>query len=449
MSQVRQSLLSERRSLRYLVLKGSIWTLAGHGSSQAVRLAKSLVLTRLLFPEAFGLMSLVVLVMFGLEMMSDLGLGPAIIRDKRGDDPDFLRTAWTIQAARGFVLSAFACAIALPMAWFYREPDLAALVAVTGLTALTAGFDSMSVHTCRRKMELGRLAVLEVVTEILGTVVVIAWAWMAPTVWSLVAGALVTRLFYTVMSHIFLPGIQHRFRWDPTAVRTLIGFGKWIFLSSALEFVSRQGDRLLLGRVLDMTSLGVYSIAVLLSEAVASVIIKVNFGVFYPAYGRTVQNGPGRLRDVYYRARLAIDVLFILPIAALMASSNLVVAILYDARYAAAGWMLQIMCVRLLMASALRSSEACLVALGFPSYGMMQSAARAGWTLLAIPIGWALGGIEGVVWGVALCELPVLVVLWIGLHRHGLLLIRRELYSVGFSAVGGFSGLALARMALT
>jgi hypothetical protein len=62
-----------------------------------------LILTRLLFPEAFGLMALVQVFMGGLQMFSDLGVNMSIIQSKRGEDPDFLNTAWTFQILRGLI----------------------------------------------------------------------------------------------------------------------------------------------------------------------------------------------------------------------------------------------------------------------------------------------------------------------------------------------------------
>ena len=120
--------------------------MAGHGASVLIRLASSLILTRLLFPEVYGVMSLVWMVMYGLAMFSDVGLGPAIIRDKRGDDPVFLNTAWTVQAIRGAVLWGGSCLAASPMAAFYGQPELAQLIPVAGLTALIAGFNSTALR---------------------------------------------------------------------------------------------------------------------------------------------------------------------------------------------------------------------------------------------------------------------------------------------------------------
>lgn len=433
----------DRSSLKALVVRGSALAIVGYGGVQAIRLIRSLILTRLLFPEVFGLMSLVWVVMYGLEMLSDVGLGPAIMRHKRGDDPDFLNTAWTMQAIRGAALWVASCVVALPMAAFYGASDLAQLIPVAGLTALIGGFYSTALYTCRRRMEFGRLTVLELSNEIVAFVVTILWVYFAPNVWALVGGALISRLLFTIASHVALPGIQNRFRWDYSSVRELVGFGKWIFFSSAFQFLSTQSDRMLLGYYLNMALLGTYSIAVMLSEAVQALVIKINYGVLFPAYGNVLLKDPDRLRFVYYRARLGTDVLLILPIAVLMILGTRVVELLYDARYHDAGWMLQVLCVRLLMTSALSNSESCLVVLGQPQYAVIQNVCRTVWTLVGIPVGWHLMGLKGAVWAVALSEVPVVVVLWIGLARNHVLSVRSELRSLFFAGIGASLGFGL------
>ena len=422
-----------------------MWTMAGHGAGVMIRLASSLILTRLLFPEVYGVMSLVWMVMYGLTMFSDVGLGPAIIRDKRGDDPVFLNTAWTLQAIRGAVLWAGSCLAAGPMAAFYGQPELAQLIPVAGLTALIAGFSSTALYTCRRRMEFKRLTLLELSAQIVGFVASVLWALVHPTAWAIVAGTLISSLFSALTSHTFLPGIRNGFRWDSASLSVLIDFGKWIFLSSIFTFFSVQGDRLLLGYYLDMAQLGIYSIAIMLSEAVQSVILKINYGVVLPAYGKVAQEEIHRIRSVVYRTRLGIDAFLILPIAALMILSSWIVDVLYDGRYQEAGWMLQILCLRLLMTAALTNSETCLVALGHSKYAFMQSACRSIWILAGIPIGWSLAGIKGVVWAVALSEIPVVAVLWAGMVRKQVFSFRSELRSLLFAGAGALLGIGLSK----
>ena len=109
-------------SLMARALRSSMLTVGGFGAAQVMRLASNLILTRLLFPEAFGLMALVSVFMMGLQQFSDVGVTPAILQSRRGDERDFLNTAWTIQAVRGAGLWLLACALAWPaVALFLRR----------------------------------------------------------------------------------------------------------------------------------------------------------------------------------------------------------------------------------------------------------------------------------------------------------------------------------------
>ena len=106
MKQRVKSLLSGD-GLRAKAMRGSAMTIISFGGQNVLRLGSNLILTRLLFPEAFGLMALVQVFMGGLQMFSDLGIQASIIQNSRGDDPDFLNTAWTIQVIRGTCLWLF------------------------------------------------------------------------------------------------------------------------------------------------------------------------------------------------------------------------------------------------------------------------------------------------------------------------------------------------------
>ena len=193
-------------SLRAKAIRGSVWTILGYGTGQVLRLGSNLILTRLLFPEAFGLMALVNVFMQGLAMFSDVGIGPSIIQNKRGDDPVFLNTAWTIQVVRGVALWIVSCLIAWPVAKLYGQPMLFQLLPVAGLTALIAGFNSTSLFTCNRNLALGRLTILDFVTQVISISVMCFWAWLFPSVWALVGGGLTGAFIKMILSHTTLPG---------------------------------------------------------------------------------------------------------------------------------------------------------------------------------------------------------------------------------------------------
>src|SRR6266498_2298504 len=124
------TVLPKPRFLGSKLARGSLWALLGHESGQLLRLAGNLVLWRLLYAEAFGLMAIVNVFMQGLAMFSDVGIGPSIIQHERGDEDRYLNTAWTIQVARGLCLFAVATVTAVPVARFYGQPELASLIPV-------------------------------------------------------------------------------------------------------------------------------------------------------------------------------------------------------------------------------------------------------------------------------------------------------------------------------
>ena len=179
------------------------------------------------------------------------------------------------------------------------------------------------------------------------------------------------------------------------------------------------------------------------SEAVSGVVYKLNDSVLYPALSRIVNSDRHRLQEVLYKARLGTDALTVMPIAILMMIGSKLVGVLYDSRYQAAGWMLQILCVRLLMVAILASSTSCLFALGHSRYSVLQNLGRAAWLFIGIPMVWPQYGIEGAVWVIALTEVPVLIVVWSGMLKYKILSLRHEARSLAFIAAGCAVGYGL------
>jgi O-antigen/teichoic acid export membrane protein len=318
-------------------LRGSAITAGAYAAAQALRLASNLILARLLFPEAFGLMALVTVVLVGLQMASDMGLGPAIARSPRGDDADFLDTAWTLQVARGALLWAGAAALAWPVAAFYGAPLLAGLIPVAALSLLVAGFNPTRIETANRHLMLGRVTLLDLAAQAAGILAMVVMAAATGSVWALAAGAVVTAAAKLALTSALLPGPRNRFRWDPAAGRELLHFGKWILLSTVCGFVLSQGDRLVLGAYLSLDRLGLYNIGYFLASFPWLLGGAVTMRVMIPLYrddpaGAKAANLP-RLRKM--RGAMTAGLLALL--AGMALAGPWLVGVLYDPRYLAAG----------------------------------------------------------------------------------------------------------------
>src|SRR4051812_45253512 len=112
-------------AVRAAAVGSAVWTVLGFGAMQVLRFGFNLVLTRLVAPQVFGVMAMVTLCVQALHMFSDLGIRQCVVHHARGDDPDFLNTAWTLQILRGLLLWGLSAALAAPVAAFYGDmPEL-------------------------------------------------------------------------------------------------------------------------------------------------------------------------------------------------------------------------------------------------------------------------------------------------------------------------------------
>lgn len=332
-------------SLKSRVYQGSLWTLIGYGSSQVLRLGGNLLLTRLLTPEAFGLMALVQTFLSGLQMFSDFGIFPNIVQSPRGEDPKFLNTAWTIQAIRGVILMIGAFLIAVPAAQIYREPLLMQLLPISGLTALIGGLASTKLATANRRLALQRLIVIELGTYAISLLVMLTAAWVYRSVWVLVFGSIVGSLLKTIASHTLLAGERNFFCWDQESAQEIKQFGRWIFISTIIAFFALQGDRLIFGWLINVRFLGIYAIALGLSSIVEQVVEQVNSKVLFPSYAELLRERPSELYRVLRKARFVLLLLSAAFAVFLVLCGQWVIDLLYDDRYLDAGWILQILSV--------------------------------------------------------------------------------------------------------
>lgn len=419
------------------VARGVSWTVVGFTASQVLRFAANLALTRLLFPDAFGLMALVQVFVTGLVMFSDVGLGQSIMQNKRGDDDDFLDTAWTIQVARGFVLWAGTCALAIPLANLYGEPMLAQLLPVAGLSLVIAGFNPMRIWSANRHLHLGRLVAIDLINQVIGAVVLIALAWWTKSVWALVVGGVFSAVTYLAFTHAYLPGRTSKFRWETSAAHELLHFGKWLFLSSALAFLIAQGDRGILGLYLSMESLGVYNIGYFLASFPILLGGAIVGKVFLPLYREKPPSASSdNFRNVR-RLRFLITAALMSSLLMLVLVGVKLVSLLYDPRYAMAGGVVVIIgCAQIMQVIGLTYDQAALAA-GDSRRFFLLFAVRAVLHLSLFVAGLELGGVPGAIAGQALAMIlfhPLII--WLA-RLHG---VWDPLHDATFVLVGMLGG---------
>ena len=431
---------AQGQGLMQRAMRSAGLNLFGFGFSQVLRLASNLVLTRLLFPEAFGVMAMVSVFLMGLAMFSDVGVGPAIMQSKRGDDRDFLDTAWTIQIIRGVSLWLVACALTWPMAIYFGEPDLVYYLPVAALTQLVLGFTPTRYETANRHLKAGRVTLLDMGTQLVGVLFAIGLAWATQSVWALVISGVLSAVAQVVLFDLFLPGARNRFRWESEAAHELIHFGKWVFLSTIAGFAIGQADKVVIGGWLSTHDFGIYNIGFFWASfpfMMGSVVVRK---VMIPIYR---ESPPGESRENFLRLRKLRMLATAGMIAMVMVPAffgHWLIELLYDPRYIAAGGMVVLISVVQIPASVGVTYDQAALAAGDSKRFFVLAATRAVFVVVGMVAGITVHGLPGALAGQGLAMLAAHpVVGWLASRSRAWDPIHDIIYyAVGF-ALGGLA----------
>ncbi len=406
----------------------------GFGVYQGLRLASNLILTRILFPEAFGMMALVTVFIVALNNFSDMGVSPAIMQSKRGDEQEFLDTAWTLHILRGATLWVAACLLAWPIAQIYQEPALLWYLPVSALTLVISGFNPTKFETANRHLRAGRVTLVEIGTQVIGLIAAIGLAWATRSVWALVVSGIVSAAAQLVLMHLLIPGPRNRWRLEREAVQELMHFGKWIFLSTVCGFLVAQGDKVILGKFLSLDQFGIYNIGYFLASFPlmlgGMVIRRVVIPVHRESPPRASRENFLRLRKM----RMIATAVLLAMLACVAVLGVWLVDVLYDDRYLMAGSVVvALACMQGPQIVVLTYDQAAL-AEGDSKRFFVLTLARAMATILSLLIGFELAGLFGAILAVGAATLAAYpVTVWLA-RRQG---AWDPLHDLLFFALGG------------
>ncbi len=411
-------------SLKKKAIRGAAWTIIGYGGSQALRLVNNLILTRLLVPEVFGLMALVITFQTGLSLFSDIGITPSIIRSKRGEDPTFLNTAWTLQVIRGFWIWFGCTLVAWPVSRFYEDSRLLWLIPIVSLTSIFQGFQSNAIPILNRKMEVGKLTIFEFGTQIVGLTVMIVLAWFNRSIWAIVGGIMVGAFVKMVWSHRLIPEHSDKFYWDKEALKELISFGKWIFVSTAMTFLAAQADRLILGKLFTLEMLGIYTVAFTFADLPRQVVQRVTAQVIFPVISHYANLPRESLLAKILPKRWLLIVGSALGLTFMSCFGDIIIRILYDQRYKQAAWMLPILTLGLWPLILQSTAGQTLFAIGKPLYTALGTFLKFVYMVVLLPLVYIQiedpqMAVLGAIFVIAFNDIPLYAAVNYGLWREG------------------------------
>ncbi len=302
------------KSLFQRAVISGFWIFLLRVVQQLFSLARLVILARVLSPQDFGLMGIALLSMATLETFSQTGFQQALIQ-KKCDIESYLNSAWTFLILRSFLLFTILYLIAPYAAVFFDSPEAKPIIQVIGISVIFQAFTNIGVIYFQKELEFNKQFIYQLSGTLTDFIVAVVAAFILKNVWAIVFGLLAGNAAMFITSYLIHPYRPH-LSFDIGKAKELFGYGKWILGSTILVFLATQGDDILVGKLLGITSLGFYQMAYRISNLPATEITHMISQVTFPVYSK-IQDDIPKLREAYLRI-LLFTTLISFPITVLI-----------------------------------------------------------------------------------------------------------------------------------
>lgn len=384
------------------------WFLLNVIGQKAINFLTFFVLARLLDPRDYGIIGLVLLIQGLLDQFTNPSFGQALTREKKSIE-HYLDPYWTFEIIRYTVIAIFLFFSADAIGGFFHfQGTELTLLRYSGFLFVVVALGNVRQLYFHKDLKFEKIFLRDVLTQIAFAVSAVCYAlFVQPTVWALFVGYLGSYITSTVLTYVLYRS-RPIFSFKFASLRDLVGYSKWVYGQNLLDVVLAQFDKLIVGRLLNPTSLGLYSkgkdLASMTTSIMSSMIAKVGFAAI-----AKVQDQMDKVRQGFLKS---IDVLILggLPVTLLLLlEGGMVVSLLLGDKWLGLVIPLKIFAFGNLFIAFVRVVNPVLAALGRPDVNFKTNAIQ---TIISVPsmaIGYYLAGVNGLAVAVVLTWIFLLV----------------------------------------
>lgn len=279
-------------SNKNVFLKGGAVLVASQFTSNLCSFGRNIIIARLVTPENFGVASIFVMVVAFFEIISNLSLDRLLIQADDGENIVFQKVAHFILAIRGIIISIILLLTANLIANMFNIPEAKGAFYILAATPLLSGFKHLDIKRFEKKMQFLPGATVEIVTQF----VTLILAWPIGKFYgdfrAMLALLLIKGLISNILTHVVAVR-QYRWSRKKEYLNRFITFGWPLLLNGLLMFCILQSDRFLIGiskklfnSSFDMSDVGVYSAATMITMVPAMILIRVGSALFFPVLSK-------------------------------------------------------------------------------------------------------------------------------------------------------------------
>lgn len=405
-----------------------------------LRFSSSLILTRLLNPEAFSITLLAGSIMMAFAMVSDGGFRAFILRHKEGDEDYLLGTVWTVKLIRNLLLVVLMYSFSEPIANYFNIKELELVLQILCLGFLFDGLLPIAYIAVERHNKVAIVLYLRGLSKVLAVIFSVIGVYYYKSFWPIIYSMVLDYVLQLLFGYWFLGRKGTIFSLNKAVLVEFLGWVKYIIPSSIITLILVQLDKLILGKAMTAVELGLYALAITYSAAATTFVIRYARSVLMPYASTVYREEPNNFVEKFYARKTKIVLLLALCLGALSGGSYLFYDVLYDPRYLSASYYLSIILVVPIMCLVSYTAEVSLILHGQVKMTLIANIIRVVWFLSSAWFGYSNFGVIGLLVAIALIELFPTIYMMFKLKMINRIKIGLELLVF----VAAFAGFAVA-----
>ena len=407
-------------SLKQKAYSGVVWSTVQRIVGMGVTFISNVVLARILSPEDFGCIAMLMVFIGLANTFIDGGFGSALIQKKEPTQEDY-STIFYWNISLSVVLYVILVVSSPFIARFYKIDSLSFVLRVQGLVLILNSLSIIQQNRLKKQLEFKKLAIVYILTATISLVIAILTALAGWGVWSLV----VQQLSMSALNAVFFYVVS---RWKPTLVfsvksfKELFKFGGFMLLSNLFSSLSSEIHSLLVGRMFKADTLGLLNQARRLEATAATTASSIIDQVTFPVLA-SLQDNPEKLQGALKKF-IQIPAFFCAPIMTfLIVAAKPLIILLFSEKWAACIPYFQVLCIAGLAVCLQSAANYAIAAIGKSNVFFKWTIIKRTLTILLCVVGVLIAGIYGLLW----CDV---IGTWVVFFINGYLVSKHIGYSL-------------------
>lgn len=332
----------EESSLKQRTIKNAFWSIGDQFANQGIQFILQIILARLLLPEHFGMIGMILVFILISNIIIDSGFSQALIREQKVSQADY-STVFYFNLLVSFLLYSVLYVMAPFISEFFKEEQLIPILRVLSLSLIINALSIIQRTILIKEINFKAQTKINIISGILSGILAIVLAVSGFGVWSLVVKTISLQLFQSILLW-FYNDWKPTFEFKLESFNKMFGFGSKLMIAGLISIIYSNIYYVVIGKLYSVSQLGYYTNSVKFTEAASLSITAALQRVTYPVLS-TIQDEEERLRYGFRKIiRISAFVNFPLMVG-LAAIASPLVSLLFGEKWMPMVIYFQLLCI--------------------------------------------------------------------------------------------------------